>query len=222
MRLFLKPLIFIVVFSLVNEGAVLMAKPDEIRLPKPLAKGSMSLEEAISKRRSVRSFSDKDLNLEHLSQLLWAAQGITGTKNGVDLRSAPSAGALYPMEIYLLTKDGLFHYIPQGHKLEILADRDLRSSLCAAAWGQAAIGQAAADIVICAVYSRVTSKYGQRGMRYVDMEAGHIAQNIHLEAAAQGLGSVPIGAFDDEQAAKALSLPADCEPLYIIPIGYMD
>ncbi len=126
------------------------------------------------------------------------------------------------MEIYLVTKDGLFHYLAQEHGLERLVKDDLRNSLADAALGQGSISQAGANIVICAVYSRVTSKYGERGIRYTHIEAGHVAQNIHLEAVALGLGSVPVGAFDDAQVKKVLSLPKDNEPLYIIPVGYTE
>ncbi len=199
-----------------------MAKTNYIQLPKPMTAGKVSLEEAILKRRSQRNFTKKDLSLEALGQLLWAAQGITGQKSGFSFRAAPSAGALYPMEIYVVGKDGLFHYLPEGHRLEVLGEKDLRNALCDAGWGQGAISQAAVDIVICAVYSRVTVKYGQRGIRYTHIEAGHVAQNIHLQAVALGLASVPIGAFGDEQIKDVLSLPKDNEPLYIIPVGYSD
>ncbi|MFZ2356470.1 MAG: SagB/ThcOx family dehydrogenase, partial [Candidatus Omnitrophota bacterium] len=159
---------------------------------------------------------------EQISQLLWAAQGITGKKGSVGFRASPSAGALYPMELYLLTKDGLYHYLVQGHQLEQLGQGDLRSSLADSALGQGSISQAPVTIVICAVYPRVTLKYGERGIRYTHIEAGHLAQNIHLQAAALNLGSVPIGAFDDTQVKKVLSLPEDQEPLYIIPVGYSE
>lgn len=199
-----------------------MARYKEIQLPQPVSEGKISLEETVFKRRSQRSFSHEELSWKQIGQLLWAAQGITGHKYGFKFRTAPSAGALYPMEIYLLTAKGLFHYIPEGHKLELLSEEDLRDPLAVSAWGQDAISQAPLDLVICAVYERVTRKYGQRGIRYVHIEAGHIAQNIHLQAVALGLGSVPIGAFNDEQVEKVLSLPKDHRPLYVIPVGYPD
>ena len=198
----------------------LMAETKLIQLPKPLNKGNVSLEEVIFRRRSQRSFEQKDLSLQQISQLLWAGQGITAEKGLHGLRAAPSAGALYPMEIYLLTKNGLFRYSPDGHRLESLAEQDLRGALAVSSLGQVAISQAPVNIVICAVYSRLTSKYGQRGIRYAHIEVGHVAQNIHLQAVALGLGSVPIGAFNDEEVKKILSLPIDQEPLYIIPVGY--
>ena len=197
-----------------------MAETKLIQLPKPLIKGNISLEEAIFRRRSQRSFKQKDLTLQQISQLLWAAQGITLEKEPYNLRTTPSAGALYPMEIYLLTKNGLFRYLPNGHKLEPLSEQDLRGGLAVSSLGQVAINQAPVNIVICAVYSRLASKYGQRGIRYAHIEVGHIAQNIHLQSVALGLSSVPIGAFNDEEVKKILSLPANHEPLYIIPVGY--
>lgn len=199
-----------------------MAQNRQVQLPDPITKGKVSLEEAILQRRSRRNFRDKDLNLEQISQLVWAAQGITTKSWGMGFRSAPSAGALYPMEIYLVKKDGLFHYLPQTHKLEVLGERDLRNALAGAALGQDPISRAPLDIVICAVFERVTGKYGQRGIRYTHIEAGHVAQNIHLEAVALGLGSVPIGAFSDDSVRKVLNLPLDNEPLYIIPVGYAE
>ena len=216
-------LIFVVIACCViidTEKQAMAIEKDRIQLPQPDTKGSVSLEQAISKRRSPHSFAQKELSLEQISQLLWAAQGITGSKHGFSFRAAPSAGALYPMEIYLLSKNGLFHYIPQGHILEIKDKKDLRKALADSAFGQHVAADASIDIVICAVYSRVTSKYKEHGTRYVHIEAGHIAQNIHLQAVALGLGSVPVGAFDDDGVKKALSLPADNEPLYIIPVGY--
>ncbi len=191
---------------------------NDIPLPEPQLKGKISLEETISQRRSKRRYRPQELTLEQISQLLWSAQGITDEGGG--FRSAPSAGALYPMEIYLLNKDGLFHYLPEEHKLERASQDDLRRELAAAAWGQSFIAQAPVDIVIAAVYERVTSRYGARGSRYTDIEVGHIAQNIHLQAVALGLGSVPVGAFDDRAVKELLKLPKEEQPLYIIPVGY--
>ena len=212
-------LIFLMIFFTTKEIA--MAKSKEIQLPKPIEAGKLSLEEVILKRRSERSFIKKDLDLTQIGQLLWAAQGITAKKIGFSFRAAPSAGALYPMEVYLLSKDGLFHYLPGGHKLEVISNSDLRDSLAAAALGQKSVKEAPIDIVICAVYQRITGKYGQRGIRYAHIEAGHIAQNIHLQAVALGLGSVPIGAFSDKEVEEILSLSPEQEPVYIIPVGYI-
>lgn len=189
-----------------------------INLSKPKLKGSISVEEAIQKRRSVRNYSTKDISMEDISQLLWACQGITDERR--PLRASPSAGALYPLEIYLVKRDGVFHYIPEGHKLEAVSNKDVRRELALAAYNQGCVIEAGIDIVICAIYERVMSKYGERGIRYTDMEAGHAAQNVFLQAEALGLSSVPVGAFSDTKVTKVLNLPAGTKPLYILPVGY--
>jgi SagB-type dehydrogenase family enzyme len=189
-----------------------------ITLPKPSVKGKVSVEEALRSRRSVRSYAKRDLTLEQVSQLLWAAQGITDDRRG--LRAAPSAGALYPLEVYVVKNDGLFHYVPEAHRIEPISEKDVKPELARACWGQGYVEEAAIDIVICAVYERVTGKYGQRGVRYTDMEAGHAAQNVFLQAEALGLASVPIGAFDDNAVARILGLPREVRPLYVLPVGH--
>lgn len=190
---------------------------EEITLPAPRLEGEMSLEETLAARRSVREFTDEELTLEEISQLLWAAQGITAVWGG---RTAPSAGALYPLEVYVATADGLHHYVPQGHKAIVESRADLHGELWQAGLSQDAIREAPAVFVITAVYRRTEKKYGGRAERYVKLEAGHAAQNLVLQAVALGLGGVPIGAFYDDQVQSALSLPSDHEPLYLIPIGH--
>ncbi|MBN1353519.1 MAG: SagB/ThcOx family dehydrogenase [Candidatus Omnitrophica bacterium] len=190
---------------------------DIIELPRPKLKGKVSLEEAISSRRSVRSYSERELTMNDISQLLWASQGITDEKG---LRAAPSAGALYPLEIYIAKKDGIFYYLTDRHRLKKISGKDKRSDLARAAWNQRYIGEAPIDIVICAVYKRVMSRYGERGIRYTDIEVGHSAENVHLEAVALGLSSVPVGAFDDKEVSGVLGLPEEETPVYIIPVGY--
>jgi SagB-type dehydrogenase family enzyme len=170
----------------------------------------------LDSRRSERSFVRRTLDREQISQLLWAAQGVT--RRG--LRTAPSAGALYPLEIYLVTSEGIHHYLPQSHELERIVEGEILSQLARAALDQGCVGEAPVSIVIAAVYQRTERRYGERAARYVWIEAGHVAQNIHLQAVAMGLGSVPIGAFDDRQVHRVLSLPEDQLPLYIIPVGY--
>lgn len=199
-----------------------MAQTNYIQLPEIAKEGNMSLEEAISLRRSQRSFSQKKVGMQQIGQLLWAGQGITLEVDGWKFRSAPSAGALYPMELYVLTEEAVYQYVPDGHKLKLCKETDMRSGLSKAALSQQAVKQAPLDIVICAVYSRLEGKYGQRSVRYAHIEAGHVAQNIHLEAVSLGMGSVSIGAFDDKNVQKVLALPKDHEPLYIIPLGYLD
>lgn len=198
---------------------VAMAKAKEIQLPQPAIKGKISLEEAIVKRRSWRSFRPEELSMTEMGQLFWAAQGVTEKRGSYSFRAAPSAGALYPIEIYALTKDRVYHYLPWKHAVEVLRENDLRNDLARAALGQSAVSQAPLDIVICAVYERTISKYGERGVRYVYMEAGHVAQNIQLMAVCLGLGSVPVGAFDDHKVKALLNLDKNTEPLYIIPVG---
>ncbi|MBM3701382.1 MAG: SagB/ThcOx family dehydrogenase [Actinobacteria bacterium] len=193
-------------------------KGEEIMLPQPELKSNISLEEALNSRRSVRSFSSKELSLDQISQILWAAQGITQESTGY--RTSPSAGALYPLEIFLLKSDGVFHYIPDGHKIIKLSSDDLRPNLIQGALFQGFVAEAPVNIIITAVYERTTVKYGERGIRYVHLEAGHSCQNILLQAVALGLGAVPVGAFDDSYIQDLLDLPRDHIPLYIIPIGY--
>ncbi|MGO9136633.1 MAG: SagB/ThcOx family dehydrogenase [Syntrophales bacterium] len=189
-----------------------------IQLPEPAADGGISVEAALARRESVRHFSSLPLAPSVLSQILWAAQGITRDWGG---RTVPSAGALYPLELYLALRDGFFHYVPRDHQLVHVSDRDFIDDLAAVALGQQCIRESSAVVVIAAVYERVEKKYGRRGERYVKIEAGHAAQNILLQAVSQGIGAVPVGAFHDDDVRKLLSLPRDHEPLYLIPLGHM-
>ncbi len=190
----------------------------EISLPQPKLKSDISLEEVLAKRRSVRSYSKKDLSLNQISQLLWACQGITAPSFGG--RTAPSAGALYPLEVYLVTSEGVFHYFPQTHSLKKIKKGDVRQELSLAALGQSPPAEAPVSFVIAAVYERTAQKYGNRAERYVKIEVGHACQNLLLQAVALNLGAVPIGAFFDEKVQEVLSLPSNHEPLYIVPVGY--
>ncbi len=199
-----------------------MAEKKVIPLPRPAARGRFSLEEAIAKRRSLRTFFKKQLSPAEIGQLLWAAQGVTAKPGNFYFRSAPSAGALYPMEVYAAVESGLHRYLPEKHALELVLERDLRHDLCSASLGQGPVKEAGLNIIICATYDRPYSRYGERGKSYVDMEAGHIAQNVLLQAVALGLGSVPIGAFDDAQVARILGLSEGQYPLYIIPVGCVE
>ncbi len=192
-----------------------------VSLPAPPAAGAMSLEEALARRRSVREFASGALTLAEASRLAWAAQGVTEPER----RTAPSAGATYPLEVYLVAGDvenlaaGVYRYLPGLHRLETVADGDIRLPLAAAAVGQQWVSRAALVVVIAAVFERTTARYGKRGERYVHMEAGHAAQNLLLQATALGLGATPVGAFNDAEVARLLHLPAGATPLYIIPVG---
>jgi len=188
-----------------------------ITLPKPNRDGSISLEKAIAIRRSRRKFLPELLTLEQISQLVWSAQG---QEQGASYRTAPSAGATYPLELFIATAEGLFHYVPAGHALEKISAQDLRTELATAAWGQGFIDDAPLTLIFAADFTRTTNHYGKRGVRYVYMEAGHAAQNVHLQAESLGLGSVAVGAFDDNSVSEVLSLPQNLEPLYMVAVGY--
>ena len=193
-----------------------------IKLPEPQYDSNESIEQSLLHRRSIRSYSDKALSLQEISQLLWAAQGITDDSR---YRTAPSAGALYPLEVYLVAGNvlnlapGVYKYRPVSHDLVKTIDGDKRSALANAALMQSWVKECSVDIVFTAVYSRTTGKYGDRGIRYVHMEVGHAAQNLLLQAVAMDLGAVPVGAFRDEQVRDILNIPRDEQPLYIIPVG---
>lgn len=192
--------------------------PPDVSLPRPNLKGEISLEEAIARRRSVRDFRPHPLSLAETGQLLWAAEGITGRDS--DLRAHPSAGALHPLEVYLVSPEGVSRYRPEGHRLRVVRSGDQRRSLAKAAYGQWFLAEAGCIIAIAAVYARTTGRYGDRGrMRYVPMDAAHAAQNVLLQAVALGLGAVPVGAFDDEAVRTVLGAPANEVPLYLIPVG---
>jgi SagB-type dehydrogenase family enzyme len=190
----------------------------KVSLPAPVLSGSMSLEQALHARRSQREFAPKPLPLVELGQLAWAAQGVTEPKLG--LRTAPSAGALYPLELYFFTADGVLHYLPAEHAFERKGDRDQRSALSDAALSQSSVRLAACDVVIASVTDRTREKYGDRASLYVALEAGHVGQNLLLQATARGLVGVPIGAFDGSAVSKVLGLGQGEEPLYIIALGY--
>jgi SagB-type dehydrogenase family enzyme len=189
-----------------------------INLPEPKLLGKMTVEEAIFRRRSERSFAPNELSLEQTSQLLWSAQGITDKTWG--FRSTPSSGSLYPLTIYALKSDGIFRYVPDGHKLVQTSAEDIRPSMVRASLGQDFIGQAPLVIVIVGNFRILETKFGQRAYRYLNMEIGHAAENVALQAVALGLVSVPVGSFWDDVVAKALGLPDTQDPFYILPVGY--
>lgn len=188
-------------------------------LPIPATPDPLPVERAIAQRRSIRRFSSESIEKAIVSRLLWSAQGITDT--GRNLRASPSAGATYPLELYWVQADGVYHYRPEGHAWRLHRKGDVRDVLGKAALGQRMVAEAPGILVISAVMSRTSRRYGeQRGERYVWMEVGHAAQNVHLQAIAFELGSVPVGAFRDAQVSEALELPDAHTPLYLIPIGF--
>ena len=195
---------------------------NEVKLPDPKTEGEISVERALLERRSVRDYREGALTLAQVAQLLWAAQGITSRKG---LRTAPSAGALYPLEVYLVVgevtgiEQGVYRYDPNVHMLYQVTEKDKRADLAGAALGQSCIEESAAVLVLTAIYERTTRKYGQRGIRYVHMEAGHAAQNVFLQATALELDVVVVGAFDDGAVMTLLQRGADEQPLYLMPVG---
>jgi SagB-type dehydrogenase family enzyme len=208
-----------------------------IKLPNPQLKGKVSLEETILRRRSVRRYRRDPLNLFQLSQILWSAQGITGTGG---FRAAPSAGTSYPLEIFVFVgkqtviaseapiasgqapeelQAGIYHYEADSNSLSLHKPADLRPDLARATLDQEFIIEAPVDIVICALYHKTSYRYGRRGERYVHIEVGHVGENIHLQAVALGLATVEVGAFHDEEVRKVLGVDEQIKPLYIMPLG---
>ncbi|MDK2783749.1 MAG: hypothetical protein PWQ32_1338 [Thermococcaceae archaeon] len=191
----------------------------KVELPAPRLKGEMSVEEAINLRKSIRKYKDEPLTLEEVSQILWAAYGI----NAWGKRTSPSAGACYPFEVYVAVskveglKPGLYHYDGKTHSLELVREGDLNKPLARACLNQRHVETAPINIIIVAHYERTTRRYGERGYRYVHIDAGHMGQNIYLQVTALKLGTVAVGAFIDEEVKKVLDVPG--EPLYIFPVG---
>ena len=196
-----------------------------IYLPMPRLKGEVSLEEALSMRRSIREYVNKPIPLDVLAQILWAAQGINEVRRR--FRTAPSAGATYPLEIYVVVKEGgveglkagVYHYNVYLHALELVRLGDFSRELAKAALDQPWVENAMVNLVIVAEYERTTVRYGDRGYRYVCMEVGHAGQNVYLQACVLGLGTVAVGAFYDNEVKEILGLPVKYHPLYIMPLG---
>jgi SagB-type dehydrogenase family enzyme len=193
-----------------------------IELPQVKLDEEPSVGKAMLKRRSVRSYSNESVTLFEISQLLWAAQGVTHQRG---FRTSPSAGALYPLELYIVVGKvtnldaGIYKYTPNQHRLIKIIEGDKRPELCRAALNQSSVKNAPVVIVFCAVYQRTIVKYGERGIRYVFMEVGHSAQNVYLQAVALGIGTVTIGAFNDRKVKKVVKCALNEEPLYIMPVG---
>ena len=185
-------------------------------LPDPMVPDRGSVEAAIAERRSVRGFDGHPLSDAEVGQLLWAAQGITGPDGE---RAAPSAGATYPLEVYVATAEGVAHYRVAEHALDDHREGDLRAALAEAALGQGWIADAPLVVAITGVLERLEARYDERAERYLLLEAGHAAQNVLLQATTLELVGVPVGAFDDDAVRAVLELPADRQPLYLLPVG---
>jgi len=196
--------------------------PIIVQLPQPRLDSGTSVEKALHGRRSIRDYRDEPLTLAEIGQLLWAAQGVTAPGG---FRTAPSAGALYPLELYLAAGNvrdlapGIYRYRPHSHTLIQLLPGDRRGELCSAALHQEAIRKAPAALVFSAVFARTTGKYGKRGVRYVHMDHGHAAENVYLQAVSLHLGTVVIGAFNDAAIKRVMSMHLEEEPLSILPVG---
>lgn len=189
---------------------------ESVKLPEPLFH-KFPLERAIRERRSLREFSSREVSLQELSNLLFSAQGITDSING--FRAAPSAGALYPLTIYLLWKDALWEYIPAEHSLlKIREDRVIQRKVYQACLYQEWVLNAPLVFIFCAEYKKTAIKYGKRAWRYIYLEAGHACENLLLEATSLGMGGVPVGAFDDEGLKRVLGI--SLSPIYVVPVGY--
>ena len=195
---------------------------NKLELPKPALTGEIPLEQLLAQRRSVREYPDTALSLAEVGQLLWAAQGTTHAEG---LRTAPSAGALYPLELYVVAGSveglahGVYHYEAGHHQLVKSGDDDVREALARAALSQSCVSEAPAVIAFTADYTRTTKKYGDRGRRYVDMEVGYASENVFLQAEALGLATVPVGAFEDEKVAGLLRIPGELQVLLMMPVG---
>ncbi|ADE15002.1 nitroreductase [Nitrosococcus halophilus Nc 4] len=206
-----------------TNGVAAMNDPAEtLSLPQPHYEGKISVEAALQQRRSIRELSRQPLSKEEISQLLWAAQGVT---HGQGFRTAPSAGALYPLELYLVIgqtqelEAGVYKYQPHEHTLLRITTEDRRNQLARAALGQDPVRHNGALLVFSGVEQRTARKYGQRGARYMHIEVGHAAQNVLLQAISLGLGAVVIGAFEDKEVARILEMPPNEQALYLLPVG---
>jgi SagB-type dehydrogenase family enzyme len=194
-----------------------------VLLPSPDREGSISVEKALETRRSVREYLDSPLSLSDIGQLLWSAQGITDDLRG--FRTAPSAGALYPAEVYVVAgnveglESGVYRYVPVTHTIIQIKQGDVRALLHDAALRQDSVKNAPACFVITGIYDRTTVRYGERGRMYVHFEIGHIGQNIALQVVALDLGTVVIGAFENDRVRNVLGLPSDEEVFYLMPCG---
>jgi SagB-type dehydrogenase family enzyme len=198
---------------------------EAIKLPPSAHKGAVSVEEALARRRTVRRFASRSLDLNQVSQLLWGADGVSDPRG---LRTAPSAGATYPLDLYLVVGErgvatltaGVYHYRPLEHVLKLVTPGELRPAVVRASLSQSWMAEAPVMVVITAEYRRCTARYGERGIRYTHMEVGHVGENLFLQAEALGMGAGIVGAFDDRAISQIMKTPAHHEPLLIMPVGY--
>jgi SagB-type dehydrogenase family enzyme len=204
-------------------AAAQQATTAAMKLPEPRRQGAMSLEAALWARHSTRALTRDSISLAEVGQLLWAAQGVNRPDNH---RTAPSAGATYPLELYLLAarvRDlpaGVYHYRPAGHQIELVAAGDRLAEMVSAATRQAWQADAAAVVVFAAVYERAAQRFRERAERYVPMDVGFAGQNVYLEAAALGLATTFAGSFQDSALARIFGLPQDQRPLGLMPVGH--
>ena len=216
-------LIFTPISSLVTRAA-------GISLPVPSHKGTITVEEALKARRTHRSFKARSLTLKQLSQILWGAYGVTATVSGYYLKTAPSAGGLYPIDIYTVVGEGgvdtlapgVYHFRPENHSIKCVKQGDVRAAVATHSVHQMWMAEAPVMLVITGEYARCTIKYGPRGVTYTHIEAGHVGQNIFLQAEALGLKSGIVGAFNNKQIIKTMGIPTNHDPLLIMPVGFPD
>lgn len=201
------------------------AGAEGVKLPPPAFKGKVSLEETLKARRTVRHFAGRSLTLAQVSQLLWAAYGVSDSRG---FRTAPSAGATFPLEVYLVAGErgveslppGVYRYQPGPHSLLPVLSGDARAGVARASLHQGWMAEAPVMVVFAAEFKRCTDRYGARGVMYTHMEAGHAGQNLFLQAEALGLGAGIVGAFEERDLARTLKLPREHEPLLVMPVGY--
>ena len=226
----------LIVLSLIPGIAILtlfsgrLSTAAEISLPKPSFKGTVTVEEALKARRTHRSFISRGLTLKQFSQVLWGAYGVSAREYGYSLKTAPSAGALYPLDLYAIVGDGgvenltpgVYHFRPENHTLMLLKEGDLRTQVARGSLRQMWMAEAPFMLAITGECARSSKKYGRRGVTYTHIEAGHVDQNIILQAEAIGLKAGIVGAFDNKRVSKTMEIPSSRDPLLIMPVGYSD
>jgi len=202
-----------------GSGVDSLAAGDTLSLPEVKVFGTVSVEEVLSARRSVREFKEEDVTLAQVAQLFWPAQGVTDTSEKRRFRTAPSAGSLYPLQVYAVWNGSVWQYLPKTHTA-VLKTKDItRFDLAKGCRSPAVIQSAPVCFIITGNYSHTGRIYEDRGERYVNIEVGHAAQNLLLQAVALGLGSVPVGSVKEAELKTLMGLPEEETPLYILPVG---